>query len=130
MKTLYIIRGLPGSGKSTIARLLAPKSNVANDDYFTDPEGNYSFDPSKKRDALNYCKDKVEFFMEREYDIIAVHNTFVLVEHMNDYIKLCGEYGYTFNVIECKCDFGNVHSVPQNVLERMRDGFEPYTYTK
>ena len=63
-KTLYIIRGLPGSGKSTLGEQLADsymdysKSvggikfySYAADDWFTDQEGNYNFVPAELPDA-------------------------------------------------------------------------------
>jgi hypothetical protein len=50
MGTLLIIRGLPGSGKSTLAAQIAAERGFppprAADDYFTDPEGRYTFNPA------------------------------------------------------------------------------------
>ena len=46
MKKLIIIRGLPGSGKSTFAKSLNC-THFETDMYFTDSEGNYNFMPQK-----------------------------------------------------------------------------------
>ena len=47
-KTLYILRGIPGSGKTTHAKRLAGTNGViiSADDYFM-RDGEYCFDASK-----------------------------------------------------------------------------------
>ena len=46
-KILYIVRGIPGSGKSTFAKTLGG-IHIEADQYFVDGDGNYNFDGSKK----------------------------------------------------------------------------------
>ena len=62
MKVLYIVRGLSGSGKTTIAHNLTHNVFSA-DDYFTTHAGDYNFDPSKLGDAHADCKSNVESAM-------------------------------------------------------------------
>ncbi|HLR16431.1 MAG TPA: AAA family ATPase [Alcanivoracaceae bacterium] len=123
MKTLYIIRGLPGSGKTTLANKLAPKANACADDYFETEHG-YEFDPEKLAEAHAYCLQTIRDFLAQGFTEVAVHNTFVLREHVTPYIKLAREFGYYYNIIICRSHFGNVHNVPQEVIQRMRRDFE------
>jgi len=48
MSYLVIIRGLPGSGKSTFAKKFVEKGfkHYEADMWMVDKDGNYSFDPS------------------------------------------------------------------------------------
>ena len=50
MKELILLRGVPGCGKSTLAKLLVGDKDYCHkeaDMYFIDGKGNYNFDPSK-----------------------------------------------------------------------------------
>ncbi len=58
-KKLYIVRGVPGSGKSTFAKSIAKSWQIFEaDDYFV-KNGKYEFNFSHLRDAHDSCKRKV-----------------------------------------------------------------------
>lgn len=134
MKTLYIVRGVPGSGKSTFAKELVGESFLVceADKYFIDKDGNYNFDATKLRAAHQWCKDQVETYMkdsqlnDQFYTKIAVSNTFTREWEMQAYVDLAAKYGYrVFSVIvENRHGGVNVHSVPDDVLEAMKERFE------
>jgi len=64
-KILYIVRGIPGSGKSTIAKTLGG-IQIESDQYFIDSNGEYKFDASKLHNAHNYCQeDKIKLMRDR-----------------------------------------------------------------
>ena len=134
-KTLFIIRGLPGSGKSTFAEKLVGSDFLVceADKYFIDKKtGEYKFDPSKIKDAHKWCQDMVETYMkdslvnDQFYREIAVSNTFTQNWEMVPYFDLAKKYGYKVFcvVVENRHGGKNVHGVPDDKLEMMRDRFE------
>jgi predicted kinase len=126
MKTLYIVRGIPGSGKSTFAQSLDCPVFEA-DQYFIDSEtGEYKFDGSKIKLAHNWCKLRVEHSMEDDFQKIAVSNTFTQEWEMDAYYELAKQYGYrVFSlIVENRHGGVNVHDVPEDKLEQMKNRFE------
>ena len=134
-KTLYVVRGLPGSGKSTFAeKIVGHNFSVCEaDKYFINKEtGEYNFDVSKIKDAHKYCYDLVETYMkdslvnDQFYREIAVSNTFTQEWEMKPYFELAEKYGYTVfvTIVENRHGGKNVHGVPDDKLEIMRNRFE------
>jgi predicted kinase len=132
-KLLVLLRGLPGSGKSSFAKHMWSDFVICEaDQFFYDPEGNYNFDPSKLRDAHKYCRDKVETFMSDNeknsqfYPEIVVSNTFTREWEMDEYFKLAKKYNYQVVslIVENRHGNKNVHGVPDSKIEEMRNRFE------
>lgn len=123
-RVLYIVRGLPGSGKSTLGEKLAPEACYAADDYFTDGDGGYHFNPTQLVWAHTDCQRNVEEDMVGgrvlPVPAIAVCNTFTKKKEAKPYFVLAEKYGYNVFVIHCQNDFGNVHNVPEDVIDKMR----------
>lgn len=125
MKLLYIVRGLPGSGKTTLAHKLDAEVAVHSaDDYFTDEDGNYNFNPSELYEAHSTCLDNVLFDMESEVPTIAVANTFSQAWEAEPYFRIAKQNNYSTFVIECQNDFGNVHGVPEESIAAMKERWE------
>ena len=132
-KHLYIVRGLPGSGKSTFAKTLVGSDFIVceADKYFM-VDGEYKFDATKLKEAHESCRNTVETYMkdsllnDQFYRQIAVSNTFTQEWEMQPYFDLAEKYGYTvFTVIvENRHGGKNIHGVPQEALDRMKNRFE------
>lgn len=124
MKELIIVRGLPGSGKSTFGKLLGGIQYEA-DMYFIDHNGRYNFNPMKIKEAHKWCKTKVEMAMLDEVSRIVVSNTFTEEWEMEDYIKLAKVNNYkVFTVIsENRHESESIHSVPSETISKMRNRF-------
>ena len=124
-KVLYIVRGIPGSGKSTFAKTLGGQHYEA-DMFFIDEDGNYKFDGTKIKDAHKWCQSFVETDMVLEYPKIVVSNTFTQEWEMKPYMDLAKEHGYkVFTiVVENRHGGNNVHNVPEDKIEQMANRFE------
>lgn len=123
MKTLYIVRGLPGSGKSSLAKKITELVYSA-DDFFTNKKGEYNFNVKLLGKAHEWCWGKVRDAMFIGANAVAVANTFTQAWEAEKYYQIAEEYGYSVFVIECQNDFGNVHDVPQESIDAMKERWE------
>lgn len=129
MKELFLLRGLPGSGKSTLAKMLVGDKDYCHkeaDMYFIDRDGNYNFEPTKIKDAHQWCKNEIDFLMRLEHTPIVVSNTFTQEWEMETYYKLAENYGYRVHsiIIENRHEGVNQHNVPEDKIQIMKDRFE------
>ena len=128
-KILYIVRGVPGSGKSTLAKMLVGDKDYCHkeaDQYFMDREGNYNFNPTKLKEAHNWCREEIEFVMKYEHSPVVVSNTFTQEWEMDAYYELAAKYGYRVHsiIVENRHGGVNEHGVPEDKLQAMKDRFQ------
>ena len=124
MKMLYIIRGIPGSGKSTMARKLAPNAAFEADAYMVDQQGNYAFDPSRLGEVHQKCYEAVRDALMQDIANVAVANTFVKRWEYQKYVDLANELGVKYEIIVCNGGYKNIHGVPEEAIQRMKDNWE------
>jgi predicted kinase len=134
VKQLYIVRGIPGSGKTTLANSLAYSVGApvfSADQYFEkiNPNGevvDYKFDFTKLGMAHSQCQQKTEDSMRCETPQIYVANTFTTKKEMQPYFTLAKKYGYSvFSiVVENRHGNQNVHNVPADKVQIMKDRFD------
>jgi len=127
MPKLIIVRGLPGSGKSTKAKELIESGkadiHLEADMFFYDKKGNYIYDRSLLKEAHQWCQTVTKRNLV-EGKSVVVSNTFVKMWEMKPYIEMCKELGIDYEIIKCEYNGSNIHSVPQEVIKRMKDSWE------
>lgn len=129
-KALILLRGLPGSGKTSLARLLSESGKYpvySVDDYFTNKEtGAYQFDFRNNQYAYKQCEELTEQSMQQKTPKIIVHNTFTMGWELEPYVKLAANYHYTLFVttVENYHGTGNVHGVSDEQLQKMAEKYK------
>jgi predicted kinase len=128
-KMLYLVRGIPGSGKSTFAKNLVGEKDYCHkeaDMFFVDRDGNYNFEPSKIKNAHQWCQEEMDFLMRLEHSPLAVSNTFTQEWELQPYYELAIKYGYyvTSIIVENRHEGTNEHGVPEDKVQIMKERFE------
>ena len=129
---LILLRGLPGSGKSTLAKIILQLRStdepeiLSADDFFEDKEGDYNFDPTKLKEAHNYCQFRCSERMRQQKAKIVVANTFTQEWEMDEYFKMAERYNYRVHtvVVENRHGNKNIHGVPEDKLQQMKNRFQ------
>ena len=129
---LYLIRGLPGSGKSTFAETLKESLYVLDyyeaDDYFYYMRNGievYKFDADELYQAHKYCQDVAARCMSNGDANVIVSNTFTTEKELKPYLELAERYGYTVTTLIVENRHGNssIHGVPEETMTKMRNRF-------
>ena len=145
VRELILVRGLPGSGKTRLASIIASLSipecpisvsTFATDDFFM-ANGEYKFNQGKLSDYHIKNQNAVEKQMQDAIesgahfnlpvnDLIIVHNTFTQDWEMEAYYELADTYGYTVTsiIVENHHNGKSIHNVPYDSIVHMKDRFE------
>ncbi len=135
IQTITLVRGISGSGKTTIADTIRKGFGVdaemfAADDYFM-VDGEYRFEPSALPKAHAWCLEQSRGSLETGVCVV-VHNTFTQRWEMQPYIDLAEEMGVRLSVVSvhdggCTDDElteRNAHGVPLDAIRGMRERWE------
>ena len=132
MRTVIIMRGLPGSGKSTVAKLFRDKAEafiVSMDDFWTRDGKPYKFDKERINEAVQWTHDRFTQFIENDADLIIVDNTNTQQWEYKWFKTQAEEMGYIVHLLEVQrpileCHAACRHLVPFSKLFEMAERFE------
>lgn len=130
MKKLILLRGIPGSGKTTFALFLKEQfinvrcETIASDDFFMH-NGHYHWDGMKIGEAHQWCQETVWQWMAESVPVIIVHNTFTRESELEPYLEMAksSDYKVISLVVENRHGNTSVHGVPEHTLQKMKARF-------
>lgn len=147
-KRLYVMRGLPGSGKSHQARNIYlrevdrlevhPDSGdvtiVSADDYHMVGEmlDRYEYIVEQADLAHKWCQGQTAYYM-RHNSVVIVDNTNVSFAQMQPYLELAARFSYEVIIVEPLTDWAfdvdecakrNKHGVPLDIIKKMAQQYQ------
>jgi len=121
---LTIIRGIPGSGKTTLAKKLKEETSAVHyeaDDFFM-VDGVYKFNSKYLHSAHQHCFVHVREALQSGSPVI-VANTFTQAWEIQTYLELAQKLDVGTRVIHCLGNYGSIHNVPAEKIEQMNARF-------
>ncbi|XP_077467698.1 NEDD4-binding protein 2-like 2 [Stigmatopora argus] len=132
---LILMRGLPGSGKTTMARTLLPSGPsgliLSTDDYFVHNDG-YRYEPSLLGEAHVWNHRRASDAMHDGHSPIIIDNTNLQAWEMKPYVQMALQMGYRVDFCEPNTSWKydphelekrNKHGVTQEKIAQMLDRF-------
>lgn len=121
---LLLIRGIPGSGKTTIAKKYVDKwyKHYEADMFFVDKEGKYNFDSSSLGLAHEWCQVNAAQSLRAGHNVV-VANTFIKEISVYAYVEMAHKYGAELRIIEATDGSGSIHNVPDQTIENMKSSY-------
>lgn len=123
---IYILRGLPGSGKSTFAKSVED-AEIFSADAWHMIDGKYAFDPRRAGYAHNECfKCYLSAIMvEKRCQNFIVDNTNTTPVELAPYVRVAEAFGKEYVIVHFDIDLWssrrrNIHGVPDATLLRMQ----------
>lgn len=128
MKECFILRGLPGSGKTTISQSLAGLHGIVHeaDSFCYNNEGVYEFKIEEA--SLNHKKCFDSFCESIDGGIVKVvqSNTNTAEWQFMHYVEYAKVHGYIVHVMLVENYHGNtsIHDVPLETIDSMKKNLE------
>lgn len=124
-QTLTIIRGLPGSGKSALAKKIANEGCAVHyeADMYFEKDGEYKFNPALVPIAHSWCRKMVAKALY-EGKSVVVSNTFTETWEILPYVEMVSRMDLNFQILCLKSSYGSIHNVPASSIKKMVDRWE------
>ena len=124
---MIILRGIPGSGKSTLVRERWPSAYVCSTDHFFDKDGEYKFDVTKLGEAHGSCMRRfIEGVQAGIVGEVVVDNTNTGLAEIAPYVAVAQAYGRDVSIVQIEADVETciargTHGVPAETVRRMAE---------
>lgn len=142
-RVLVIMRGVPGSGKSYLAKQIVAKTIgtsfvnykthiCSTDDYFM-VNGVYIYEKQRLSEAHEWNQNRVRAALEQGLSPVIVDNTNVEIWEMEPYLREGVKNGYFIEIMEPNTPWAkkfnqllkrNDHNVPAATIRRMLNNFQ------
>ncbi|KFV04820.1 NEDD4-binding protein 2, partial [Tauraco erythrolophus] len=135
-QVLVLLRGVPGSGKSYLARALLEDNPggiiLSTDDYFY-KHGQYHYDPDCLGEAHDWNRKRAKEAFEVRISPIIIDNTNIQAWEMKPYVTLAQQFNYKVMFREPdtwwkfkpkELERRNVHGVSKEKIKRMLERYE------
>lgn len=124
---LFLVRGIPGSGKSTFVERSLGNSYVHLEaDMYHNRYGSYNFQRDQLRAAHHWCLTTAEILLLAGDRDVVVSNTFTTFSEMRPYVDFAKKFDVCLFVYTMSGDFKNIHDVPEETLVAMKNRFESH----
>lgn len=114
---LLLVRGIPGSGKSTYAKTLTDYVHFETDMYFS-LSGEYKWDGSQLGRAHKWCQNQVRQALLEGKKVVC-SNTFIKRWEIKPYQDIANELHVSIEIIEMKGRYPNIHGVSEEHIQKM-----------
>lgn len=120
---LQIIRGLPGSGKTSLALDRYSHLMRIETDMFFSRSGKYVFTLDLNKKAVKWFNKTVRNMAKTGMDFVVTGVFAAHTERLANTISTGLDYGYEVYVKTLTKNYGNIHNVPEEHLKSMKEGF-------
>ena len=122
---IQIIRGLPGSGKTTLALKRYPHLMRLETDMFFNRQGAYRFTLLNNNLAVEWFFKEIRLLCDSGLDFVTTGVFAAHTERLQETINIAWTKGYDIYIKTLTTQYKGIHGVPQEHLNAMKEFFLP-----
>ena len=140
-KIIYLLRGIPGSGKTSLAHAIARGTNatmLSADDFPNRYLPSGDLNPAHSiQEAHDWFKQELEKLIDKEVRAIVLHNTFVEMSSIFPIWMMAQDHGYLLQVIYCEAlvltdgtRAKSTKNVTESLIRKFKSKWQKYSLTE